>query len=155
MYKRVEKRRGERVSTLDSIYMNSVSSAIAAGQLQQQVYANNIANANTPGYKEQGVQFTSLLQNALAAQGALPQGQGASALPMAANSTSDLSGASSASTYVSPVVTTDESTSTSGNGNNVNLNAQMSALAENQISYSALIQDLNDQFSMMQTAITG
>lgn len=141
------------MSTLDSLYLNSVSAAIAASQLRQQVYANNIANANTPGYKEQNVQFESLLQNVLAAAGN-PVGGGTSALSMAADSGLDLSGVTPG-TYVSPVVTTDTSTASSNNGNNVDVNAQMSALAENQISYSALIQDLNDQYSMLQTAITG
>lgn len=138
------------MSTLDSLYMTSLQSALSAGQLRQQVYANNIANANTPGYKREVVHFNSLLQAQLAAVGL----NAPSGLPMLANTTRDLGGVTQFSN-VNPVVATDTATQVGGNGNNVNIDAEMSALAQNQISYGALVQDLQDQFATMRTAITG
>ena len=138
------------MSTLDSLYMTSLQSALGAGQLRQQVYANNIANANTPGYKREVVHFNSLLQAQLAAVGL----NSPSGLPMLANTTRDMGGVTQFSN-VNPVVETDTATQVGGNGNNVNIDAEMSALAQNQISYGALVQDLQDQFATMRTAITG
>ncbi len=138
------------MSTLDSLYMTSLQSALNAGQLRQQVYANNIANVNTPGYKREVVHFNSLLQARLAAYG-LTSTPG---LQMFANSARDLGGATPFSS-VNPVVATDAATQVSGNGNNVNIDAEMSALAQNQVDYGALVQDLQDQFATLRTAITG
>lgn len=140
------------MSTLDSLLMTSLQSALQASQMRQEVYANNIANANTPGYKRQTVKFDSLLQAQLAKDGYL---SGANrGLPMAANSPLDLGGLQG-SAVVNPVVQTDTASSVSANGNNVNLNAEMSGLAVNQINYGALVQELTDQFSMLRTAIIG
>lgn len=136
---------------LDGLLMNSLTSALQASQLRQQVEANNIANANTPGYKQQTVAFESLLQQNLAQAGW--SGNGAT-LSMATNSPADLN-ASPAAGIVAPKIVTDTTTSVSNNGNNVNLNAEMSALAQNQIDYGALTQELTDQFTMLKTAITG
>ena len=135
------------MSSLYAVTMSSLSSALQAAELRQQVYANNIANANTPGFKAQDVTFESLLQSQLSAQG---NGSGVS---MVANSPQDLGGSLSVGS-VKPIVQTVTNTSMTSNGNNVNLDAQMSALAENQISYGALVQELNNQFTMLQTAIT-
>ncbi len=140
------------MALLDSVLFSSLQSALQASQLRQEVYANNIANANTPGYKRQTVQFDNLLQSQLAALGMTPASS--NNLPMAANSAQDLSGAVSF-TPVTPIVTTDQATSVSNNGNNVNLNTEMSGLAQNQIDYAALVQELNDQFGLLRTAITG
>ncbi|WP_241714064.1 flagellar basal body rod protein FlgB [Sulfoacidibacillus ferrooxidans] len=148
------------VSLLDTTYMNSMQSALNASLLRQQVYANNIANVNTPGYKREQVHFDSILQSQLAASG---QSMGISTgvvqpLSLEANNTRDIGtnvGSATALGTVSPVVTTDSSTAIGGNGNNVNVDAEMSALAENQVGYGALVQDMNDQFSMLRTAILG
>ncbi len=136
--------------TLDSLYMTSLQAALNAAQLRQQAYANNIANVNTPGYKREVVHFDSLLRARLAAYGltATP------GLQMAANNARDLGGAASLSN-VNPVITTDAATQVSGNGNNVNIDAEMSALAQNQVDYGTLVQDLQDQFATLRTAITG
>lgn len=144
------------MSILDTVTMNSLTSAIQAGQLRQEIYSANIANANTPNYKEKSVQFESLLQNALQSAGFSAQGVPQSqSVFMQANNPLDLSGGFTGQATVAPIVTTDTATSVSGNGNNVNVDEQMSALAENQINYGALVQEMNDQFAMLRIAITG
>ncbi len=145
---------GRCVATIDSVLFSSLQSALTASQLSQQAYANNIANANTPGYKRQSVAFSQLLAQQLNAMGYL-QGSSNSSLSMAANSSLDLSGASSTFNPVQPVVVTDSSTSTKNNGNNVDLNVEMSGLAQNQINYAALVTEMNNQFAMLRSAILG
>ena len=45
---------------LNASFFNLMGNALMASDLKQQVYANNIANQNTPGFKEQHVQFDEL-----------------------------------------------------------------------------------------------
>lgn len=139
------------MSALDRLVFDSLQSALGASQLRQQVYANNIANAQTPGYKRQTVQFESILQSQLAAAG---WGGTSGALPLAVSSPRDLSAAQTLG-VVSPVVVTDNATGVGNNGNNVNIDAEMSALAQNQIDFGALTQELTDQFQLLKTAILG
>lgn len=131
-----------------SFTIAALQSALDAAQLRQQVYANNIANANTPGYHRETVQFNTLLQQAIA------QANGSGTLSMLQNSPSDLS-ASQTLQNVTPVVTVDQNTAVSSNGNNVNLDAEMSGLAMNQIDTAAMVTELNDQFALLRTAILG
>jgi flagellar basal-body rod protein FlgB len=138
------------MSLIDGAMWGSLQAALTAGQLRQQVYANNIANANTPGFKRQSVIFEPYLQASLAASGIGSSSQ----LPMLTNNNADLS-TNSTITNVQPQVVTDTSTSTSANGNNVNTDSEMSLLAENQIQYSAVVQEINNQFTLLKTAITG
>ncbi|MCU1598312.1 MAG: flagellar basal-body rod protein FlgB [Actinomycetota bacterium] len=53
----------KKVSVLDSVTVNALSSALGGLQARQTATANNIANINTPNYKSQVVSF----ENALAA----------------------------------------------------------------------------------------
>ena len=138
------------MSLIDNAMWGSLQSALNAGQLRQQVYSNNIANANTPGYKRQTVVFEPYLQAALSASGMSSSSQ----IPMLTNSSSDLSASANVAS-VQPQVVADNSTSTSSNGNNVNLDSEMSLLAENQIQYAAVVQEINNQFTTLRTAITG
>ena len=133
------------MSTLDSVMFGALSSAISASQVRQQVDANNIANVNTPGYKEQTVHFASLLRASLAAAGWNPAGTGS--LPMAANSGRDLTN------FANPLSVQPVVTSASPSSGGVQQNAVMSDMAVNQIQYGALVQEMTDQFTMLRTAI--
>ena len=135
------------MSTLGSVMFGALSSALSASQLRQQVDANNIANVNTPGYRQQTVHFASLLRSSLAASGWSSSTGGA--LPMTANSTRDLAGFASPAT-VTPVI---QSAGSAASG--VQLNAVMSDMAVNQIQYGALVQEMTDQFAMLRTSILG
>ena len=73
---------------------------------------------------------------------------------MLTNSAADLS-PSTVIANVQPQTVTDNSTSTNANGNNVNIDSEMSLLAENQIQYAAVVQEISNQFSILKTAITG
>jgi flagellar basal-body rod protein FlgB len=126
-----------------------LENALRAAQLRQAVYANNIANMDTPGFKRSDVQFETLLQEALqSAPDALSTTDTAgSALPTGWNW--------SAALAVQPVVTTDTETSVDNNGNNVDVDAEMARLAENQVRYNALLQDVKSRFDRLRSAIEG
>jgi flagellar basal-body rod protein FlgB len=126
-----------------------LETALRAAQLRQAVYANNIANMDTPGFKRSDVQFESLLQEALQSA---PDAQ----------STAETAGSSlptgwnwSAALAVQPVVTTDNATAVDNNGNNVDVDAEMARLAENQVRYNALLQDVKSRFDRLRSAIEG
>ncbi|MDI9259058.1 flagellar basal body rod protein FlgB [Alicyclobacillus sendaiensis] len=127
-----------------------LQSALDASTLRQAVYANNIANAGTPGYKRQDVAFETLLQSALAGgpSGALGDAQ----IPIGENEpTYDLRALPS----VTPQVYTDTSTTVNSNGNNVDVTEEMVLMAENQVRYDTLVQDISDRLARLRTAITG
>ncbi|MBX5436043.1 MAG: flagellar basal body rod protein FlgB [Alicyclobacillaceae bacterium] len=114
----------------DALAFQVIQNALSAARLRQEVYANNIANAETPGYKRLDVSFETALQSALA--GGLTQA--ASVVPQVVQSTS---------------------TSVDNNGNNVDMDAEMADLAANQIRYNALVQVLQQDFTRLRTAING
>lgn len=122
-----------------------MSTALQAAQLRQQVYANNIANISTPGYKRQDVSFESSLQQVMnqAGQGSIASGASLS------------SGVWQALSSVQPKVVTDTSSTVNNNGNNVDVNAEMASLAQNQLRYNGIVQDLQLRLQRMLTAITG
>ncbi|SDW30358.1 flagellar basal-body rod protein FlgB [Alicyclobacillus hesperidum] len=127
-----------------------LQSSINASTLRQSVYANNIANAETPGYKRQDVAFESYLQNALNGTGQALMGQ--YHIPVG---TDENSVNLNALPNVTPVVYTDNSTTVDNNGNNVDITQEMTLLAENQVRYDTLVQDVSDRITRLRTAITG
>ena len=57
-------------------YVNILDKAADASWLRNEVISNNIANATTPGYKRQDVQFESYLMTALAGENSLDEAVG-------------------------------------------------------------------------------
>lgn len=121
----------------DVVTFGLLNNALQAADLRQQVYANNIANADTPGYKRQDVQFESVLQSEMQNTDPTDVSTNASLLD------------------VQPTVVQDNSTSISNNGNNVDINSEMSSMAENQIRYNTLIQEIQVRFNRLEEAING
>lgn len=120
--------------------------ALGAAGLRHRVIANNIANANTPDYQAAGVQFESLLAEALRDPGSalvglrtdprhLPIGEPANPL-----SVSPVVGPSGGAVRV--------------DGNTVDPEHEMALLAANQIWYSALVRSVSDQLQRYRVAIT-
>lgn len=103
--------------------------SLQAASMRQQVLANNIANATTPGFKRSRVDFETKLAEAL--RNGQPVDQ------------------------VQPEVVQENYTIGKPDGNNVDIELEMSQLAENQIYYAALTRSLNDQFSRLKQVIDG
>ena len=104
--------------------------ALNSLSLRQQVIANNVANAQTPGYLAQDVSFESQLSSILDGQ--------AQAGPMDTGTIQDAPGLT-----------------TRLDGNNVSMESEMSKMSETNIMYDALTQLTADRLSILKTAITG
>ena len=94
---------------------------------QQKAIANNLANAETPGYTAQDVSFESSLQQALAT----PSGGTAQ------------------------LATTTDPSPPATNGNNVDTGAQLVAAEQNTLQYQTTVEMLNAQFRLVQGATGG
>lgn len=119
--------------------------ALDASWLDNKAITNNIANADTPGYKRQKVEFQNFLADAIdnkAAEG------------VETNKNFIAVGAAKID-RVNYKITQDNSTSMREDGNNVDIESEMSQLAKNGIMYNALIQQISGKFSKLRAAITG
>jgi len=103
---------------------------LAASELRHRVLASNLANANTPGYKRQVVDFEERLRQAL------------------------VKGSPDTLT-LAPTVRTDEETPARPDGNNVTLEAELNGMRENRLLYETYAAILASHFSMLDYAITG
>ncbi|WAH44650.1 flagellar basal body rod protein FlgB [Alicyclobacillus fastidiosus] len=128
--------------------MQLLQMSLDAATLRQQVYANNIANAETPGYKRQDVAFETYFQQAL---NSAPQAQmGETHIPLSTSGS-----ALNNLPDVQPTVYTDTSSTVDNDGNNVDLSSEMVDIAENQVKYEVLAQDVSTRLQRLTTAIQG
>ena len=117
-------------------YVNLLKSAADASWTREEVLTNNIANVDTPNYKRQDVEFSSLQRS----------GKNSASLTQRVNNVNynDLA----IRTY------TDNSTlSYRTDGNNVDLSTENVELASEQINYNALIDSMNNEFSRFKAVL--
>lgn len=105
-----------------------IAQAMNGAAARQQVLANNIANANTPGFTRSDVDFQTQLQNAM-------QG-GESGIQ---------------SLTFSPE--TDTTSPVQSDGNNVNIDAEMADMSQNALEYQTLVEVANARMKMLASAI--
>ena len=108
--------------------MQGMEYALNSLSLRQQVLANNIANAQTPGYQAQDVSFEGQLS-------------------------SIMDGQSSTDPAATGEVVTSPDLTTSNDGNTVGMESEMSKVSETNIMYNALSQLTSDRLSILKTAI--
>lgn len=113
-------------------YVNVLDKAADAAYIRNDVLAGNIANASTPNYKRQDVQFESILQASLAGDGKLSERMEELNLNL-----SDLN---------SYIYTDSSSLSYRLDGNNVDQEQEQAYLSENQIRYQTLIDLMMQEF---------
>lgn len=110
--------------------INYINKALDASWLRNDVYSNNIANVDTPGYKRKKVEFENMLEKAL--------------------NKNDSENINS----VNPIIVKDNSTSSYRlDGNNVDPDVEMVELAKNQIKYNSLVNQVAYEFKMLQAVI--
>lgn len=95
--------------------------------LRQQAISDNIANADTPGYKAKSVKFEEYLHSATGKSGVAS---------------------------LKAVVTQDNSTTMKEDGNNVDIDEQNIELARTILEYEYMIQSLSSELSRMKYAVT-
>jgi flagellar basal-body rod protein FlgB len=106
--------------------------ALEGSALRQRLLANNLANANTVGFKRTDVDFQSALASALDRGEAEAQ---VSRTPFAP--------------------ATDATSTVRADGNNVDVDAEMANLTENAVTYQALIAVAKARMRMIEIAIGG
>ena len=109
-----------------------VEKAMQGSLLRQQVLANNIANANTPGFQRSDVNFQSALAQAFSSAGSPTPGQ---------------------IQQLSFQPQTDSSGAMQVDGNTVDINSEMADLSQNSLDYQALESVLGTRMSILKTAI--
>src|SRR5262245_59133023 len=99
--------------------------------LRHTLIAQNVANVNTPGYRQRAVEFEEALGRALTS------GQRAPALA------------------IEPKVVEPQGLQERGDGNNVDIDVEMGQLSKNTILYRVYGQLLSGKLAMMRSAVTG
>ena len=122
-------------------YINIMDKAADASWKRESAISNNIANADTPGYKRQDVDFESALKRELGSSKYSPLDKTVRGL------NSDLSGLD-VSTY------TDSSNySYRLDRNNVDVDTEQVELASEQLRYEMLTTSINEEFNRMKLVL--
>ncbi len=110
----------------------ALEQALQGSSLRQRVLSNNLANANTPGFKRADVDFHATLARELAGSPAAERFARVSFAPAA-----------------------DSASSMRLDGNNVDVDREMALLQENSLEYQALVSVARARLQMLKTAIGG
>lgn len=120
-------------------YINVLDKAADASWLRNDAISNNIANADTPGYKRQDVNFETQL---------------AKALRSSRYTSMDSKVANVKMNRLNPITYTDYSGySYRIDGNNVDPDTEGVYLAKNQVVYQGLTQSINQEFKNLQSVM--
>lgn len=120
-------------------YVRMLDRAADASWLRNEAISNNIANADTPGYKRQDVAFESVLKKALGSN---------------RYETNDAKVSRAITKNLSVRTFTDyDSYSYRLDGNNVDIENENVMLAENQTKYQGLISCIREEFQNLQLAM--
>lgn len=113
--------------TLFDVTQLSLESAIRGSAMRQTALANNVANANTPGYRRQDVDFKSALQTALGSGGDVER--------------------------VAFAAATDSAAPMQADGNTVDIDVEQASLAKNGLEYEALVSVAAARIAILKTAM--
>ncbi|MGN1152299.1 MAG: flagellar basal body rod protein FlgB [Lachnospiraceae bacterium] len=120
-------------------YINVLDKAADASWLRNDAISNNIANADTPGYKRQDVNFETQL---------------AKALRSSRYTSMDSKVANVKMNRLNPITYTDYyGYSYRIDGNNVDPDTEGVYLAKNQVVYQGLTQSINQEFKNLQSVM--
>ena len=111
------------------------------------VLANNIANADTPNYKAQDIDFRAVLAGTA--------GASANALPLATTNGAHVAGAGAATAAAGGGLKYRVPLAPSLDGNTVDPQLEQAAFADNTVRYQAALSFLSGKFRDLMTAITG
>ncbi|HET8764142.1 MAG TPA: flagellar basal body rod protein FlgB [Rhodanobacter sp.] len=120
--------------------------ALALWQRRADVLANNLANADTPGYLARDVDFRKALQAA--------SGMATGTLPLEAPDAGQIGSGSGTTPATAPLAYRVPSQPTM-DGNTVDTQVEQADFAGNTVHYQASLSFITAQISMLRTAITG
>ena len=134
----------------DDLTTSVLTAAMSGYSARNTAIANNIANADTPGYKRVDVSFESALADAVDADRSRLKGDvgvGISALD-GTEITRDVD-------EVAPNVLATDTTTMRVDGSNVDPDDEMARLSANQLASQTVVSLLDKRFNQFRTAITG
>jgi flagellar basal-body rod protein FlgB len=125
--------------------MGLLEKSLNVSTLRHNIISNNIANAETPGFKRADVRFEAELVKAMDRRQSQFVGN-------RTNSGHFIIGKKLAS-KVEPQMVRETGYSMNNYNNNVDLDHEMSQLAKNSLRYNVLIQQMNHKLALYKTAI--
>jgi flagellar basal-body rod protein FlgB len=131
------------MSLIGSRSITLLERSLDASSLRQKVLSNNIANIDTPNFKRSDVSFQQALQEAMSGETLTGRMTDDRHMQIGASKLDE----------VRPTVFKEDSTSLRLDGNNVDVDSEMTNLAENQILYNAMTQQINAKFGLLKYAI--
>jgi len=117
--------------------------------VRQRVFANNLANVDTPNFKRSEVLFEDQLSRTISQQ----KGDSFPAIPISYTNPLHFS-LDDYTPYIQPDVIVDKDTSYRNDGNNVDIDLEMTKLAKNEVTYSAVAQLLTGKIAGLKYAIS-
>lgn len=115
----------------DSIDFKAMESSLTALSIKQQVISQNIANQETPDYKQKEVSFSNVLEDAIK---------------------NEDNGDGEGQEYsFQATVTEDDSTTINVDGNNVDSDKQSVELYATYLQHAALVNQMNSTFNQLRT----
>lgn len=127
------------ISTNAFDYINILDKAADASWTRETLIANNLANADTPGYKRQDIDFQTALRNELSRYKYTSLDR--KILDVDLN-------------HLNPDIYTDAATySYRLDGNNVDMDTEQVELASEQIKYQALTTSITSEFQRLQSVM--
>lgn len=121
-------------------YINVLDKAADAANKRNEMITNNIANVDTPHYKRKDVSFQNYLEQALISDQSLDK-----RMEEINKHLGDFGGLTYTDTSV---------LSYRLDGNNVDIDTENVRLAENQIRYNALVEQIGQEFARYKTVLT-
>jgi flagellar basal-body rod protein FlgB len=134
----------------DDLTTAVLTQAMAGYSARNTAIANNIANADTPGYKRVDVSFESALADAVDADRERLKMDAGSSI-----SAIDGSDVTRQVDEVAPNVMSTDTTTMRVDGSNVDPDDEMARLSANQLASSTVVSLLDKRFQQFRTAITG
>lgn len=125
-------------------HLNLREKALDAAWIRNEVIAQNIANADTPGYKRSSVAFENYLDGALDSRGFKGNTTDSRHIQL---------GRSNADRAKIKVSKEYEDLSTRLDGNNVDIESEMASMAENDIRYNTLVQSISGAYQRLRSVI--
>jgi flagellar basal-body rod protein FlgB len=129
-------------------YLGVHAAALDVRSRRGELIANNLANADTPGYQARDIDFRQALARAA---GETPT----NGVAMTTTNAGHLGGNASANAATSPDLKYRTPLAPALDGNTVDAQLEQAAFAENAVRYQATLTMLNNKFRTLLTAIMG
>lgn len=127
-------------------HINLIGKSLDASWTRQEVISHNIANAETPNYKSQHVEFETMFRQAL---------EDNNGFETKTTRPGHMKAVTADPLAVQPEVVSETYHTMRMDGNNVDIDQEMTELAQNTILYNELVNKANMEFTRLRIAITG